>query len=197
MKRILAFLDPWSYRSDIGYQISESLISIGSGGPTGVGLGNGHGKLGYVPELWNDFIGTIIAEELGVLGVALLVTLLGLWVWRGLKIAYTCNDDFGRYLAFGITILFGFQAAANLFVVSGLAPTKGLTLPFVSFGGSSMMMALFATGILLKISKNEPDGWEDLRAQRADRKYQAKWERKRRNILRRRKDLQTKYEDIL
>ena len=193
MKRIMAFIDPWSYRSDIGYQISESLISIGSGGLTGVGLGNGHGKLGYVPELWNDFIGTIIAEELGVLGIVLLVALLGTFVWRGLTIAFRCDDEFGRYLAFGITILLGFQGAANLFVVTGLAPTKGLTLPFVSFGGSSMMMALFAVGILLKISKNEPDAWEESREMRAERKHDKKWERKRKTILRRRKDLAGKY----
>lgn len=196
MKRILAFLDPWSYRTDIGYQISESLISIGSGGLGGVGLGNGHGKLGYVPELWNDFIGTIIAEELGVLGIALLVTLLGLFVWRGLKIAYRCSDEFGRYLAFGITTLFGFQAAANLFVVTGLAPTKGLTLPFISFGGSSMMMALFGVGVLLNISMNQPDAWEATRGERDRRKHERKWERKRDNILRRRKDLARKYEDL-
>lgn len=197
MKRILAFLDPWSYRTDIGYQISESLISIGSGGLSGVGLGNGHGKLGYVPELWNDFIGTIIAEELGVLGIALLTLLLGLFVWRGVKIAFRCNDEFGRYLAFGITLLFGLQSAANLFVVTGLAPTKGLTLPFVSFGGSSMMMALFATGVLLNISKNEPDAWEAARSDREQRKNEKKWERKRQNILKRRKDLARKYEDVL
>ncbi len=197
MKRILAFLDPWSYRTDIGYQISESLISIGSGGLGGVGLGNGHGKLGYVPELWNDFIGTIIAEELGVLGIALLVILLGALVWRGLKIAYDCHDEFGRYLAFGITALFGLQSAANLFVVTGLAPTKGLTLPFISFGGSSMMMALFATGVLLNISMNEPDRWETARPDREKTKHEKKWERKRQNILKRRTDLARKYEDVL
>lgn len=197
MKRIMAFLDPWEYRNDIGYQISESLISIGSGGLGGVGLGNGHGKLGYVPELWNDFIGTIIAEELGILGIVLLVVLLGLFVWRGVKIAFTNDDDFGRLLAFGITMLFGIQAAANLFVVTGLAPTKGLTLPFISFGGSSLMMTLFATGVLLNISRNEPDRWEQSRGEREQRSYDKKWDRKRDRILKRRKDLARKYEDVL
>lgn len=196
MKRILAFLDPWSYRTDIGYQISESLISIGSGGLSGVGLGNGHGKLGYVPELWNDFIGTIVAEELGLMGIALLAILFGAFIWRGLKIAFRCDDEFGKYLAFGITVLFAFQGAANLFVVTGLAPTKGLTLPFVSFGGSSMLMALFSTGVLLNISKNEPDRWEAEREDRERRKHEKKWDRKRKNILRRRKDLARKYEDV-
>lgn len=197
IKRILAFLDPWSYRTDIGYQISESLISIGSGGLGGVGLGNGHGKLGYVPELWNDFIATIVAEELGVLGIALLVFLLGAFVWRGVKIAFRAQDEFGRYLAYGITMLFGIQSAANLFVVTGLAPTKGLTLPFVSFGGSSMLVALFATGVLLNISKNEPDAWDAAKPDREALKHDKKWERKRQSILKRRKDLARKYEDVL
>lgn len=197
MKRVLAFLDPWSYRTDIGYQISESLISIGSGGLTGVGLGNGHGKLGYVPELWNDFIGTIVAEELGLLGIIVLVVLFAAFVWRGFKIAFECDDEFGKYLAFGITALFAFQAAANLFVVTGLAPTKGLTLPFVSFGGSSMIMALFATGVVLNISKNDPDRWEEAREIREARKHEKKWSKKRERILKRRKDLARKYEDML
>lgn len=194
MKRILAFLDPWSYRTDIGYQISESLISIGSGGLTGVGLGNGHGKLGYVPELWNDFIGTIVAEELGVLGIVTLTLLFAAFVWRGLRIAFRCDDEFGRFLAFALTILFGLQAGANLFVVTGLAPTKGLTLPFISFGGSSMIMALFATGVLLNISKNAPDEWEGMREDRELRKDERRWERKRQNILRRRKDLADRFD---
>lgn len=160
MKRIMAFMDPWSHRSNIGYQISESLIAIGSGGVTGKGLGNGNGKLGYVPELWNDFIGTIVAEELGLMGIILLVSLFVVFLWRGLNIAIKCEDRFGMYLAFGLTSMFTLQAVANLFVVTGLAPTKGLTLPFVSFGGSSLIMAMFATGILLNISQNAPDMWE-------------------------------------
>ena len=114
MRRILAFLDPWSYRSDIGYQISESLIAIGSGGLQGRGLGQGHGKLGYVPELWNDFIGTIVAEELGLVGVIVLVALFALLIGRGLKAAFEAVDDFGRYLAFGLTTLIALQATANL-----------------------------------------------------------------------------------
>ncbi len=197
MKRILAFLDPWSYRTDIGYQISESLISIGGGGLGGVGLGNGHGKLGYVPELWNDFIGTIIAEELGIAGIVVLCALFIALIWRGLKIAFACDDDFGKYLAYGLTTFFGLQGAANLFVVTGLAPTKGLTLPFISFGGSSMMMALFGVGVMLNISRGEPDRWEQQRGAREREKHEKKWERKRQNILKRRKDLASKYRDVL
>lgn len=193
MKRIMAFLDPWSYRTDIGYQISESLIAIGSGGVGGRGLGNGAGKLGYVPELWNDFIGTIVAEELGLMGIIVLVAMFLALIWRGLKIAYESNDEFGRYLAFGITILFGLQGGANLCVVTGLLPTKGLTLPFVSFGGSSMIMALCATGILLNISRNAPDEWESARPEREKRHEERRWQRKRKSILRKRKDLRDVY----
>ncbi|QDG54773.1 putative lipid II flippase FtsW [Persicimonas caeni] len=189
MERVQAYLDPFSYRTGIGYQISESLISIGSGGLTGVGLGNGTGKLGYVPELWNDFIGTIVAEELGLLGVVLLVGLFMTFLWRGTKIAFEANDEFGRYLAFGLTALIGMQAVANLCVVTGLLPNKGLTLPFVSFGGSSMIVALFSVGVLLNISKNQPDYWELNREEREARKAERRWKKKKRRILDRRDDL--------
>lgn len=186
MQRIMAFLDPWSHRKDIGYQISESLISIGSGGLMGRGLGNGHGKLGYVPELWNDFIGTIVAEELGLVGIAVLVGLFVVFIWRGIRVAFDARDDFGRYLAFGLVAMLGMQATANLGVVTGLLPTKGLTLPFVSFGGSSMVMALFAVGVILNISRRAPDEWEQTREVREARREERRWRRKKRRILKRR-----------
>lgn len=186
MKRIMAFLDPFQYRSDIGYQISESLIAIGSGGVSGRGLGSGAGKLGYVPELWNDFIGTIVAEELGLLGIVFLVGLFIAFIWRGLRIAFNAVDPFGKFLAFGITTLFGLQGAANLCVVTGLLPTKGLTLPFISFGGSSMIMTLFAVGVLLNISRCAPDKWEEEREERERRKEEERWERKRQRLLKER-----------
>lgn len=189
MRRILAFLDPWSHRQDIGYQISESLIAIGSAGLRGRGLGEGAGKLGYVPELWNDFIGTIIAEELGILGMALVVALFLLILWRGYRIAFRATDAFGMYLAFGITSMFALQAMANLFVVTGMLPTKGLTLPFVSFGGTSIIVGLFSVGILLNISRNEPDWWEMKSEERKAMKDKKKWAKKRRRILNRRDDL--------
>lgn len=195
MKRIMAFLDPWSDRRGIGYQISESLIAIGSGGVQGKGLGNGTGKLGYVPELWNDFIGTIVAEELGLWGIVLLVGLFVMFIWRGVKIAYEAQDAFGAYLAFGLTAMFGLQATANLCVVTGLLPTKGLTLPFVSFGGSSLIMAMFATGVLLNISRRAPDTWELSRAERTRHKDQRKWDRKRDKILNRRDDLRDRFDE--
>lgn len=189
MERVLAYLDPFEYRSGIGYQISESLISIGSGGLTGRGLGNGTGNLGYVPELWSDFIATIIAEELGLFGMIVLVGLFIFIVWRGSMIAFRATDDFGRYLAFGLSSLIGIQATANLCVVTGLLPNKGLTLPFVSFGGSSMILTLCSVGILLNISKNAPDEWELNRDARLAERAEKRWSRKKRKILNRRKDL--------
>lgn len=189
MERVMAYLDPFEYRSGIGYQISESLISIGSGGLTGRGLGNGTGNLGYVPELWSDFIATIIAEELGLFGMMILVGLFIVIVWRGSLIAFRARDDFGRYLAFGLSALIGVQATANLCVVTGLLPNKGLTLPFVSFGGSSMILSLCSIGILLNISKNAPDLWELNREQRLAERSERRWSRRKRKILSRRKDL--------
>ncbi len=188
-QRILAFLDPWSHRSDIGYQISESLIAIGSAGLGGRGLGQGAGKLGYVPELWNDFIGTIIAEELGILGIVFVVGLFLVLLWRGFRIAFGATDSFGMYLAFGLTSLFALQAVMNLFVVTGMLPTKGLTLPFVSFGGTSIIVGLYSVGILLNISRNEPDYWGEERESREARKQEKRWEKKRKKILSRRDDL--------
>lgn len=195
MKRVLAFLDPWSYRDNIGYQISESLIAIGSGGVAGKGLGQGTGKLGYVPELWNDFIGTIVAEELGLVGVVVLVGLFLSLLWRGFRIASRCVDPFGKYLAFGLTAMFGLQATANLGVVTGLLPTKGLTLPFVSFGGTSLIIGLFATGVLLNISRNAPDSWELGREARDARSRDARWQKKRTRILSRRDDLRDRFDE--
>ncbi len=189
MRRILAFLDPWSHRQDIGYQISESLIAIGSAGLSGVGLGEGAGKLGYVPELWNDFIGTIIAEELGIAGTIVVVGLFLVILWRGYRIAFRASDAFGMYLAFGLTSLVALQGMANFFVVSGMLPTKGLTLPFVSFGGTSVIIGMFAVGILLNISRNEPDWWELRREEREAQKKRKRWKKKRENILKRRDDL--------
>lgn len=193
MRRIMAYLDPWSYQNDEGYQISESLISIGSGQVTGVGLGNGRGKLGYVPELWNDFIGTIIAEELGLLGVIALVALILGFLWRGYTISWNAVDRFGVFLSFGLTTLIGMQAVANLCVITGLLPNKGLTLPFVSFGGSSVMMCLFSVGVLLNISKRKEDAWEAARETRESQKEERRWEKKRRGILKRRRDLASKW----
>ncbi|MHB1843910.1 MAG: putative lipid II flippase FtsW [Deltaproteobacteria bacterium] len=153
MKRILAFLDPWAHRHDIGYQVAESLMSIGSGGLTGLGLGDGRQKLFFLPEAHTDFIFSIIGEELGFLGAALVIALYAIIVWRGVRAALRASDSFGAYLAFGLTALLGLGASVNLGVAMGLLPTKGLTLPFVSYGGTSLIGSLFCAGTLLSVSR--------------------------------------------
>ncbi len=150
-QRILAFLDPWRHREGIGFQIVESLIGIGNGGWLGQGLGEGKGKLFYLPAAHTDFIAAVIAEEAGLAGVALLLLLYAVLVWRGLRATWNAADGFGCYLALGVTTLVGAQALVNLAVVFGMLPTKGLTLPFVSYGGSSLLTLLAASGMLLAV----------------------------------------------
>jgi cell division protein FtsW len=152
MRRLLAFLDPWSHRFDIGYQISESLMSFGSGGIAGVGLGEGKHKLFFLPAAHTDFIYSIVGEELGMIGAVVVLVLFGIVVWRGFRAAFRAPDLFGTYLAFGLSALIGLQTLVNMGVVMGLLPTKGLTLPFFSYGGSSLVCTLLAVGILLNIS---------------------------------------------
>jgi len=151
-ERILAWLDPFAYRRGAGYQMWESMVGIGNGGWLGQGLGQGRSKLYYLPEAHTDFIAAVIAEETGLAGLAVLMLLYALFVWRGFKAAYRAADAFGCYLALGIATLVGVQALVNLGVVTVLLPTKGLTLPFVSYGGSSLVTMLAATGLLLGVS---------------------------------------------
>ncbi len=153
MKRITAFLDPWAHRHDVGYQIAESLMSIGSGGVTGLGLGDGRQKLFFLPEAHTDFIFSIIGEELGLVGVGLVIALYAVVVWRGFRAVLNASEPFGAYLALGLTVLLGVQAVVNMAVAMGMLPTKGLTLPFLSYGGSSMVVCLAATGLLLSIGQ--------------------------------------------
>nr|WP_050727537.1 putative lipid II flippase FtsW [Vulgatibacter incomptus] len=152
MKRILAFLDPWKHRQDIGYQVAESLMSVGSGGLTGLGLGAGKQKLYYLPEAHTDFIIAVIGEELGLLGILAVLVLFGVVLWRGMRAAFNAPDAFGAYLALGLTALLGVQAIVNMLVAMGLLPTKGLTLPFISYGGTSLVLSLVSAGVLLAIS---------------------------------------------
>jgi cell division protein FtsW len=169
-ERILAFLYPWKFRRGTGYQLYESLISVGSGGLFGQGLGQGHQKLFFLPEAHTDFILAIIGEELGLLGVLAVLLAFTLLVWRGLRAATRARDAFGCYLAFGVTLLFGLQALVNMGVVLGLLPTKGLPLPFVSYGGTSLVMSLFMAGVLANISEREPapqSFWQSLGRSRA------------------------------
>jgi cell division protein FtsW len=157
MRRMLAFLDPWAFRRDVGYQITESLISVGSGGVTGLGLGDGRQKLFFLPEAHTDFILSIVGEELGLLGIGFVVAAFSVLVWRGLRAAFRARDAFGCYLAFGITAMFGLQALVNIGVVLGSLPTKGLPLPFISYGGSSLVVSLFMAGVLANISSRSPE----------------------------------------
>jgi cell division protein FtsW len=150
--RIVAFLDPERYRSGPGFQLWESLLGTANGGLLGQGLGQGKGKLFYLPAAHTDFIAAVIAEEAGLVGVLLLLALFAIVVWRGLRAALNASEPFGCYAALGVTTLLGAQALVNLAVVFGLLPTKGLTLPFVSYGGSSLLTLLAAAGVLLAVS---------------------------------------------
>ncbi len=168
MRRMLAFLDPWAFRRDVGYQITESLISVGSGGVSGLGLGDGRQKLFFLPEAHTDFILSIVGEELGLVGILFVITAFALLLWRGLRTAWRARDPFGTYLAFGISAMFGLQALVNIGVVLGSLPTKGLPLPFISYGGSSLIVSLFMAGVLGNISARHPEPrdhrWWDLNA---------------------------------
>ena len=150
--RVVAFLDPERYRSGAGFQLWESLLGTANGGILGQGLGQGKGKLFYLPAAHTDFIAAVIAEEAGLLGMALLLVLFGVVVWRGLRASMNASGPFGCYAALGVTTLLGAQALVNLAVVFGLLPTKGLTLPFVSYGGSSLLTLLAGAGVLLAVS---------------------------------------------
>lgn len=151
-RRIMAFLDPWQDPTDTGFQIIQSLIAFGSGGLVGSGLGEGKQKLFYLPEAHTDFIFSVVGEELGFAGVVVVTAMFLVLVMRGLRVALQAPDDFGRYLAFGITLLLGIGAFVNIAVVLGMLPTKGLTLPFISYGGTSLLMTLLAVGVLLNVS---------------------------------------------
>ncbi|MDH3727941.1 MAG: putative lipid II flippase FtsW, partial [Myxococcales bacterium] len=140
MRRIQAFLEPFEHRQGAGYQITESLMSFGSGGWAGVGLGDGRQKLLFLPEAHTDFVSAIVGEELGFLGVAALCLAFAWVVFRGLRAAWHSHDEYAGYLAAGMTLFIGLQAFTNLAVAMGLLPTKGLALPFVSYGGSSLLV---------------------------------------------------------
>jgi len=154
MRRVLAFLDPWSDPQGAGFQIIQSLIAVGTGGLTGVGLMEGKQKLFYLPEPHTDFIFAVISEELGLVGCLFLITLFGVFLWRGLRLSLRAPDPFGQYLGVGLTMMVVCQAFINLSVVLGLLPTKGIPLPFISSGGSSLLISLLGVGILLNVSQH-------------------------------------------
>lgn len=151
--RLTAFLDPNSDPQGAGFQLTQSLIAVGSGGFTGVGLMESKQKLFYLPEAHTDFIYAVIGEELGYIGALLVIALFAVYGWRGLRAAFAAPDGFGRLLALGITAMVLSQALINFAVVLGMVPTKGIPLPFVSYGGSSLLAMLLATGVLLNISQ--------------------------------------------
>ena len=155
LKRILSFLDPWSDPLGSGFQIIQSLYSIGPGGLFGLGFGNSIQKHFYLPEPQTDFIFSIISEEFGFLGIVIISLLFILIFYNCLKISMKCNDLFGKYLSFGITFGLIFQAILNLSVVVGLIPVTGVTLPFLSYGGSSLLITMTSIGIILNISRYE------------------------------------------
>jgi cell division protein FtsW len=151
--RLLVFLDPWKDPSNNGLQNVQALISLGSGGVFGRGLGEGIGKIHYLPEAHTDMIFAVIGEELGLVGAAVLMAGYCAFAYAGLRLAISCKDPFGKRLAAGITALITGQAAVNLAAVLGLAPLTGIPLPFVSYGGSSLIIALLCVGILLNIAR--------------------------------------------
>jgi cell division protein FtsW len=153
--RIFSFLDPWSDAQGSGFQIVQALIGIGSGGITGEGLGEGVQKALYLPEAHTDMIFAVIGEELGFVGSALVVGAFAAFAVAGFRIALRCRDPFGKLLAAGLTALVCGQAAVNLAAALGIAPLTGIPLPFVSYGGSSLIVLLGAAGILLNIAVNE------------------------------------------
>jgi cell division protein FtsW len=154
LDRIYSFWDPWQYASEGGYQIIHSLMAFGSGGLWGAGVGQGYQKLFYLPESHTDFIFSVIGEETGLLGVFIILSLYILIIWRGLIIAANAKDRFRTLMAAGITASFALQVCINMGVSLGLLPTKGLTLPFLSYGGTSLLINMAAMGVLMNIGSD-------------------------------------------
>jgi len=152
--RVSTFLDPWSAAQGNGYQAVQAFLALGRGGIAGTGPGGSRQKLFFLPAPHTDFILAVIGEELGFIGLVLVVVLFGVILWRGMRIALRAPDLFGTYLAFGLTFCLFLQAVINIMVVAGLMPTKGLTLPFLSYGGTSLVASLVTVGILLNISQH-------------------------------------------
>ena len=155
LERILSFVNPWKDPLGSGFQIIQSLYAIGPGGLFGFGLGGSRQKHFYLPEPQTDFIFSIISEEFGFLGIVIITTLFLIIIYRGFKLSRNSNDLFSKYLCFGVTFGFAFQTVLNLMVVVGLIPVTGVTLPFLSYGGSSLLITFISMGIILGISRTE------------------------------------------
>ena len=153
IERVLSFLNPFENIKGSGFQLAHSIMALGDGGLSGLGIGSGFHKLFFIPEVHTDFIYAIVGQELGFIGTSGIILLFLVFTWRGIKIALKQDDYLAKIMAAGITFLISIQAIINIAVVTGCLPTKGLPLPFVSFGGSSLFFNMFAVGILLNISK--------------------------------------------
>ncbi len=152
-ERILAFLNPYSDPQGRGFHVIQSLIAVGTGGFAGVGLMEGKQKLFYLPEPQTDFVFAVLSEELGLIGSLIVVALFAVFLYRGLRVAFRTNDTFARFLALGVTAMVVIQAMMNISVVLALMPTKGIPLPFISYGGSSIFITLASVGVLLNITQ--------------------------------------------
>jgi cell division protein FtsW len=158
-RRLMSFWNPWQYSANEGYQIIHSLMAFGTGGIWGTGIGQSYQKLHYLPEPHTDFIFSVIGEEVGLLGVTIILSLYVIILWRGVIIAKNAEDLFGTFLATGITSAIAIQVCTNMGVALGLLPTKGLTLPFLSYGGTSLLVNMASIGILMNIgtrSRQQP-----------------------------------------
>ncbi len=153
-KRIMAFLDPWSDPLDTGFQTIQSLLAFGSGGFFGLGLGEGKQKLFYLPEPHTDFVFSVLGEELGFVGVSAVIFIFLILIWRGIRVSLRSPDLYGTYLSLGIALTIGIQVVINMGMTTGLLPTKGLPLPFISVGGSSLLISMMSIGVLLNISEH-------------------------------------------
>jgi cell division protein FtsW len=160
LARVLSFLHPESDPQGAGFQLMQSLIAVGSGGFSGVGLMESKQKLFFLPEAHTDFIYAVICEELGFLGAIVVIALFAVYGFRGMRAAFNAPDGFGRMLALGVTAMVIFQSLINFAVVLGMMPTKGIPLPFVSYGGSSLLVMLLATGVLLNVAHQGSSGGE-------------------------------------
>jgi len=158
LARVMSYLDPWQDAQNTGFQTVQSLMAIGSGGLTGVGLSASRAKNFYLPERHTDFIYAILCEETGFIGGLVVMALFLFLIWRGLKVAQSCQDSFGSLLAVGVTAMIGFQAILNLGVVTGALPVTGITLPLISYGGSSLVFTLAGLGLLLNVSRQAGTG---------------------------------------
>jgi cell division protein FtsW len=179
-RRMATFIDPWADQQGSGYQVVQSLIAVGSGGPHGLGFAQGRQKLLFLPFAHSDFIFAVIGEELGLIGALVVVLVFAVFLWRGMRAALRAPDRFGMLLGIGIVVGIVAQALLNMSVVLALVPTKGIPLPFISYGGSSLLPTLMGVGILLNISQ-----YAALGKRPAEDDYEEEWQEERRPKKRR------------